>query len=320
MQSSALDSAVVPRSGSITSSRSSRAAGWAIVYLAAAQGPGGFNKLLVVKELKPELSRDESYVAMFLDEARLAARLTHPNIVQTIEVGSRGAATSWSWSSSTGARSTASIRALPGRGRLPVGAHLRIIAEALLGLHYAHELARLRRAAARHRAPRREPAQRVRHLRRPGQVLDFGIAKAVDSSLETKTGVLKGRVAYMAPEQAVGRDGRPPRRRLRRRGHDLGGRRGPPPLAGHERRRDPRARSCAKVRRRSRACAPTRRRTSRRSARARWRSNAEDRYATAADLLDDLEAHLARRATTRCRMREVGRAGRARVRRGARAA
>src|SRR5580658_9519260 len=60
------------------------------VYLAITQGPGGFNKLLVVKELRPEFAEDETYVAMFLEEARLAARLTHPNIVQTNEVGSDG--------------------------------------------------------------------------------------------------------------------------------------------------------------------------------------------------------------------------------------
>jgi serine/threonine-protein kinase len=58
------------------------------VYLAVTQGPGGFHKIVVLKELKPELCHDETYVAMFLDEARLAARLTHPNIVQTYEVGS----------------------------------------------------------------------------------------------------------------------------------------------------------------------------------------------------------------------------------------
>src|SRR5579863_1340328 len=56
------------------------------VYLAALCGAGGFNKLLVLKELKPELAEDETYVTMFLEEARLAARLIHPNIVQTNEV------------------------------------------------------------------------------------------------------------------------------------------------------------------------------------------------------------------------------------------
>src|SRR5450631_4804279 len=60
--------------------------GMATVYLAAASGPGGFTKLVVIKELKLELSEEADYRSMFLEEARLAARLNHPNIVQTFEV------------------------------------------------------------------------------------------------------------------------------------------------------------------------------------------------------------------------------------------
>src|SRR5579863_5970333 len=61
--------------------------GMADVYLAIARGPRGFNKLVVVKSLRRELIKDASFVEMFLDEARLAARLNHPNVVQTYEVG-----------------------------------------------------------------------------------------------------------------------------------------------------------------------------------------------------------------------------------------
>lgn len=64
--------------------------GMGVVYLAMVQGPGGFNKLVVVKELKPELVEEPAFLTMFLDEARLAARLSHPNIVQTNEVGNDG--------------------------------------------------------------------------------------------------------------------------------------------------------------------------------------------------------------------------------------
>src|SRR4051794_27307336 len=62
-----------------------------VVYLAVARGPSRFNKLVVVKELKPELAEDDAFLAMFLEEARLAARLNHRNIVQTHEVGNDGA-------------------------------------------------------------------------------------------------------------------------------------------------------------------------------------------------------------------------------------
>src|SRR5947208_16454891 len=61
--------------------------GMARVYLAVAQGPSGFNKLCVLKALRPALSIDPDFLKMFLNEARLAARLNHPNIVQTYEVG-----------------------------------------------------------------------------------------------------------------------------------------------------------------------------------------------------------------------------------------
>jgi serine/threonine-protein kinase len=90
MQSQALDPAVVPELGKYHLVAELARGGMGIIHLAVAHGLAGFNKLLVVKELKPELSRDESYVSMFLDEARLAARLEHRNIVQTIEVGSEG--------------------------------------------------------------------------------------------------------------------------------------------------------------------------------------------------------------------------------------
>ncbi len=174
------------------------------VYLAAAQGPGGFNKLLAVKELKADLSDDENYVAMFLEEARLAARLIHPNIVQTNEVGSEGNHHFMVMEYLDG-RSLHRIEKRLGQpGSFTVGAHLRVIADALLGLHHAHEL----------RDFDGEPLDIVHRDVSPlnvfvtfdGQVkvLDFGIAKAVDSSLKTETGVLKGRVAYMAPEHAWG--------------------------------------------------------------------------------------------------------------------
>src|SRR5439155_18030212 len=60
--------------------------GMGIVYVAAAQGPAGFSKLVALKELRPEMVQDVNFRTMFLDEGRMAARLNHPNIVQTIEV------------------------------------------------------------------------------------------------------------------------------------------------------------------------------------------------------------------------------------------
>src|SRR5215831_20150365 len=64
--------------------------GMAEVYLAVVRGPAGFNKLVVIKQIRPQLAEDPEFLGMFLDEARLAARLSHPNVVQTNEVGQDG--------------------------------------------------------------------------------------------------------------------------------------------------------------------------------------------------------------------------------------
>jgi serine/threonine protein kinase len=302
MTSTAIESSIVPEIGKYHLVAELARGGMGNVYLAASQGPGGFSKLLVVKELKPELSDDETYVTMFLEEARLAARLIHPNIVQTNEVGSDGN------------RHYMVMEFLDGRslhrigkrlsGRLSVGAHLRILGEALLGLHHAHELREFDGEALGivHRDV--SPLNVFVTFNGQAKVLDFGIAKAVDSSLETKMGVLKGRVAYMAPEQARGA-------KVDRRAdiysagvmlwEAAAGRRlwpgmneieiltrmlrdGPPALRSVQPEApDELERICA------RAMAP----------------DPEERFATAADLLNDLEAHLARRDDTMS-MREIG--------------
>src|ERR1700679_722273 len=64
--------------------------GMAEVFLAVVTGPAGFNKLVVVKQIRPQLAEDPEFLGMFLDEAKLAARLSHPNVVQTNEVGQEG--------------------------------------------------------------------------------------------------------------------------------------------------------------------------------------------------------------------------------------
>ncbi|HZU81780.1 MAG TPA: serine/threonine-protein kinase [Polyangiaceae bacterium] len=302
MTSTARDSAIATEIGKYHLVAELARGGMGNVYLAASQGPAGFSKLLVVKELKPELSDDETYVAMFLDEARLAARLIHPNIVQTNEVGSDGR------------RHYMVMEFLDGRSlhrivkrlgsRLPPGAHMRVVAEALLGLHYAHELRDFDGAPLDivHRDV--SPLNVFVTFAGQAKVLDFGIAKAVDSSLETKMGVLKGRVAYMSPEQAkggkvdrradvysagvmlweaaAGRRLWPGMNEVEILTHLL--REGPPPLRAVR----PDAPQELEL-----ICARA----------MAW--NREERYPTAIDLLHDVEAHLARRSDTMS-MREIG--------------
>ncbi|HZO14070.1 MAG TPA: serine/threonine-protein kinase, partial [Polyangiaceae bacterium] len=181
--------------------------GMADVYLAVAQGPAGFgfSKLMVIKRLRPSLANDSDFVSMIVDEARLAARLNHPNVVQTLEVGR------------VGKHYFIAMEYLDGQpfDRLLNRAHRQdggirkdlgyvVVSDVLAGLHHAHEL----------RDYDGEPLNVVHRDVSPhnvfitydGQVkvVDFGIARAAKRATHTATGVVKGKVFYMAPEQARG--------------------------------------------------------------------------------------------------------------------
>ena len=177
--------------------------GMAEVYLAIVAGPAGFNKLLVVKCIRPNLAEDPDFLAMFLDEARLAARLNHPNIVQTIEVGHMEGRYFIAMEYLEG-QPLNRIQHRVGRQELPLGQHMRILCEVLSGLHHAHELTDYDGTPLD--VVHRDTSPHNTFVTYSGQVkvVDFGIAKALNSSAETRTGVLKGKVAYMSPEQARG--------------------------------------------------------------------------------------------------------------------
>jgi serine/threonine-protein kinase len=172
------------------------------VYLGVAQGPAGFSKLMVIKMLRPALAEDEQFLSMFLDEARLAARLNHPNIVQTVEVGNEGRRYFLAMEYLEGQSLQRVRQRVAKEHPFPLGPHLRILVEALNGLHYAHDLVDIDGHALG--IVHRDATPHNVFVTYDGQVkvVDFGIAKAMDSSLETRTGELKGKVAYMPPEQA----------------------------------------------------------------------------------------------------------------------
>ncbi|HEV3189934.1 MAG TPA: protein kinase [Polyangiaceae bacterium] len=178
--------------------------GMGVIHLAVSRSAGGFDNLFAIKQLKPEYARDENYVAMFLEEARLAAHLTHPNIVQTHEVGSSGQRHYIVMDYLDGRSLHDIVRHMSSLGGLPIGAHLRVIAEALVGLHYAHEARGLDDMPLNIVHRDFSPLNVFVTVDGEVKLIDFGIAKAVDSSVDTRTGVLKGRLAYMAPEQAWG--------------------------------------------------------------------------------------------------------------------
>jgi eukaryotic-like serine/threonine-protein kinase len=104
------------------------------VFLTVAAGPAGFNKLLVVKRLRHSLASDPEFLRMFLNEARLAARLNHPNIVQTYEVGFDGTRHFIAMEYLQGQSLYRLIRRTASMGGLPLDMHLRVLADALAGL------------------------------------------------------------------------------------------------------------------------------------------------------------------------------------------
>jgi serine/threonine-protein kinase len=179
--------------------------GMGVVYLALVRGPGNFNKLFVVKVLKAHLAEDPKLVAMFLEEARLAAKLSHPNVVQTIEVGSDAGCHYIAMEFLDGqSHYDVLSRAKRSGERMPLHYQLHVLVHLLEGLHYAHEAKDF--DGTRLNLVHRDVSPHNVFLSYDGQIkiLDFGIAKALDSTHDTRTGVLKGKIAYMAPEQAAG--------------------------------------------------------------------------------------------------------------------
>jgi serine/threonine-protein kinase len=178
--------------------------GMGCVYLAVAQGPAGFNKLTVIKELKPSLLDEAGFLEMFLDEARLSARLSHANVVQTNEVGVEHGRAYLAMEYLDG-QSLNRVRSRLGKARtLPLAADVRIVAQACEGLHYAHELRDFDGTPLG--VVHRDVSPHNIFVTYDGQVkiVDFGVAKALSSSHESTAGVLKGKVAYMSPEQVLG--------------------------------------------------------------------------------------------------------------------
>ncbi|WP_394836463.1 serine/threonine protein kinase [Pendulispora rubella] len=176
--------------------------GMADVVLAVIEGPGGFHKLQVLKFLRDELAGDPDYCTMFLDEAKLSARLNHPNIAQTNEVGFDGKRYFFAMEYLEGHSLDELLRRIPENKR-PLPIMLRIVADACAGLHFAHE----------HNDFDGTPLNVIHRDVSPQNIfvtydgaiklLDFGIAKANDSKSRTEAGTIKGKIAYMAPEQIV---------------------------------------------------------------------------------------------------------------------
>jgi len=175
------------------------------VYLAVARGPRGFNKLVVLKLLKDELAGEPEFRNMFLNEARLAARLNHPNVVQTNEVFEEDGRPIIVMEYLEGATLSRVVSRSRQRTQpMPLAMHLRIICEALSGLHYAHELRDYDGTPLG--VVHRDMTPQNIFVSFDGKIslLDFGIAKLSGSLAETQAGVVKGKLRYMPPEQVLG--------------------------------------------------------------------------------------------------------------------
>src|SRR5262249_22455288 len=141
-------------------------------------------------------------LSMFLDEARLAARLNHPNIVQTNQVGGAGSHYFIAMEYLEGQPLHRVLTRLSRSGSaVPLSVYLRILVEVLAGLHYAHELRDYDGAPLG--IVHRDISPHNTFITYDGQikVLDFGIAKTLWSAQVTRAGIMKGKIAYMSPEQ-----------------------------------------------------------------------------------------------------------------------
>ncbi|HEX4459801.1 MAG TPA: serine/threonine-protein kinase [Polyangia bacterium] len=179
--------------------------GMAELFLARSSGIQGFEKLVVVKRVLPELARDADYVGMFLDEARLAARMHHSNLVQVYDIGEADGLPFYAMEYLDGHDVREIIRALQARReKLPIEHALLITIGVAAALHYAHEMkdeeGRTLGIVHRDVSP-----QNVAVTFDGGvKLFDFGVAKAKRRSTETRHGTLKGKIQYMSPEQCRG--------------------------------------------------------------------------------------------------------------------
>lgn len=179
--------------------------GMSEVYLTAMQGGlGGFQKLVVVKLLRRDLAEDEDFRQMFLDEARLSARLNHPNVVQTYDVGDDRGRYYIAMEYLEGQTFERVRRARGASKQFPLGMQLQMLIQVLSALQYAHHLTDYDNTALA--IVHRDVTPSNVFVTYDGQVklVDFGIAKVVDSVNHTRAGVMKGKARYAAPEQIAG--------------------------------------------------------------------------------------------------------------------
>ncbi|MFO0612239.1 MAG: serine/threonine-protein kinase [Polyangiaceae bacterium] len=181
------------------------AGGMATVHIGRLLGPVGFSRTIAIKRLHPQYAKDPEFVSMFLDEARVAARIQHPNVVATLDVVALEGELFLVMEYVDGESLARILRTMRSENRtIPPKIAGSIVVNLLNGLHAAHEA----------KSERGEPLGIVHRDVSPqnvlvgtdgiSRVLDFGVAKATGRVQTTKEGQVKGKIAYMPPEQLSG--------------------------------------------------------------------------------------------------------------------
>jgi serine/threonine-protein kinase len=182
------------------------AGGMATVHYGRLLGPVGFSRTVAIKRLHAQFARDPEFVSMFLDEARLAARIRHPNVVPTLDVVATDGELFLVMEYVPGESFARLVRTAAGLGTvIPPRIVIAIISGVLRGLHAAHEATNERGEPLGivHRDV--SPQNILVGIDGQARVLDFGVAKAAGRLQTTRDGKLKGKLAYMSPEQLRGK-------------------------------------------------------------------------------------------------------------------
>ncbi len=194
--------------GKYTLLRKLAAGGMAELFLALHKSVAGFEKLVVIKRILPQMNQDRQFIDMLLHEARIAATLSHPNIVQTFDVGQVDGTFFIAMEHIHGEDIRTIVRQMKKKSvnELPLEHALHIVVGLCAGLAYAHEKRDIsgQLLGIVHRDI--SPQNIVVTFSGDVKVVDFGVAKSLHAGEESKGGQLKGKVPYMSPEQAAGEE------------------------------------------------------------------------------------------------------------------
>jgi serine/threonine-protein kinase len=180
--------------------------GMAEIFLARQEGLEGFEKMICIKRIRPHLSSQVSFVRMFLNEAKLAAQLNHPNIVQIYDLGRIGESYFIAMEYITGRDMSRCIPKAEKMGiQFPLVYALKVTSSICEGLYFAHN--RTDAYGKPLNIVHRDitPENVMVSFNGVVKILDFGIAKATSQIEQTRAGEIKGKLSYMSPEQCMGK-------------------------------------------------------------------------------------------------------------------